>query len=165
RVTRMPAARWPSREMVSCSVTHSSKQEFDISITTGDRRFDCFHDTPAKRGDKLLDIAADRGVHGAVAHDALFQCGAARLVLRLDQRNESCLPFGERECLWQHVLERYEADVDSDKIGRFVEQVRRKRADVSRFEQGDTGLQPQGFVQLAAADIDGVDTSRPTLEQ
>ena len=92
------------------------------------------HDTPAERGDKFLDIAADRRVHSTVAHDALFRRAAARLELRLDQRNEPCRSFGECERLRQHVLERYEADVDSDKIRRFVEQMRGKRADVGPFE-------------------------------
>src|SRR5512144_2034463 len=123
----MPSPRWPSREMVSCSVTHGSKQEFDVSITAGDRRLDRFHDVPAKRGDKFLDLTADRGVNSAVANDTLFQCGATGLELRLDQCNKLGRRFGERERRRQHVLERREADVDSEKIRRFVQHVRGKR--------------------------------------
>jgi hypothetical protein len=57
---------------MSCSVTHRSKQEFDVSIAASDWRLDRFYDTPPERGDKFLNIAADRGVHGPVTHDTFF---------------------------------------------------------------------------------------------
>src|SRR5262245_19124481 len=106
----MPSPRLPSRDTLSCSVTRSSKQEFDLATSHGDRRFDRSHNTPAERCDKFFDITADRGVNGMVTDNAFFGSGATGLELRLDQCNKPCSTFGERECRWEHVLERYEAD-------------------------------------------------------
>src|SRR6186997_1399926 len=103
-MSAMPSPRWPSREIVSCSVTHSSKQKFDVSITAGDRRFDRFHDTPAERCDKFLDIAADCRVDGAVANDTFFRRAATGLKLRFDQCNKPGRSFDECERRRQHVL-------------------------------------------------------------
>src|SRR5262245_22457894 len=151
--------------MVSCSVTYSSKQEFDVSVSAGDRRFDRSQDTPTERCDKFLDVAADRGVHGMVSDNALFRRGATGLELRLDQRNKPCRSFGERERRRQQVPERYKADVDGDKIRRFVEQVRGQRADIGSLEQSNVGSLTQGFMQLGTTDVYGVDAPCPALKQ
>src|SRR5262245_60062807 len=151
--------------MVSCSVTHGSKQEFDVSVSAGDRRFDLSQDAPTERCDKFLDLGADRGVHGMVSDNALFRRGATGLELRLDQRNKPCGSFGKRERRRQHIPERYEADVDGDKIWHFVEQVGGQRADIGCLEQSNLGSLTQGFMQLGTTDVYGVDTPCPALKQ
>src|SRR5262249_38229573 len=148
----------------SCSVTYGSKQEFDVAISPSDRRFDRLHDPPAERCDKFLDIATDRGVHGMVADNALFRSGATCLELGFDQRNKPCRSFSECKRVWQHVLERDEADVDSDKIWRFIQQARGQQADIGRLEQSNLAPVTQGFMQLRTTDVYGVDTPCPTLE-
>src|SRR5262245_955299 len=100
-----------------------------------------------------------------VADNALFRSGATCLELGFDQRNKPCRSFSECKRVWQHVLERDEADVDSDKIWRFIQQARGQQADIGRLEQSNLAPVTQGFMQLRTTDVYGVDTPCPTLEQ
>ena len=88
--------------------------------------------------------AAHGVMDGRVAHDAFADMAAARLELRLDQRNGLGGGTHQRQRWCQHELERDEAHVDDDEVGRVRQARRVELANVGLLERQDlgSGLQP-----------------------
>src|SRR5580700_3982942 len=83
-----PSPRWPIRSITRRSTTLGLDEKFAVAVAAKDRRWRDTADAPAQRSQKSADVAADRGVDGGVAHDALLDIAAAGFELRLDQRNQ-----------------------------------------------------------------------------
>src|SRR5215471_16866499 len=84
----MPSPRWPTPIDVSFSTTFRPDEKFAVAVAARDRRGDEAAHTPALGGKECHDVIADRGVHGRIAHDALFDRLARSLELRLDERHD-----------------------------------------------------------------------------
>src|SRR5690348_4706588 len=117
----MPSPRWPSRAMVSCSVTRRPEQEFGIAVAAGDWRGDDAEHAPAERTDESGNIGANRRMHGVVAHNAFLYLRRSGFELRFDQGDDLGAMTDQLERRRQHQFQRDEADIDGGKIWRDAE--------------------------------------------
>ena len=102
---------------------------------------------------------------GGVAHDALLaDVLAARLELRLDERDDLARLLEQGVGDGQDLRQRDEGDVDGGKVEGLADHLRRDCADVRALHVADARVGTQLPGQLAVADIDGVDLLRAVLQ-
>eukprot|EP00966_Prymnesium_polylepis_P304867 7043649-Prymnesium_polylepis.1 len=109
---------------------------------------------------KLDGLVEHAQLRRAVAHDALarFDNVAARLELGLDEGNQArarARPVEQRPQCGQHELERYEGDVDHDRVEHWLRQLAAgERARVDAFEGGHAPVRRKARVQLVVPAVD-----------
>src|SRR5713101_2988224 len=120
----MPSPRRPSRAITTRSVTGGPDQELAIAVAAEDRGGEDANDPPAPRSHEAGNLVAHSRVNLRVADDPLLCRAPPGFELRFDQRNEPCWPARQGERRRQDELERNEAHVDDDGIGRLREEGR-----------------------------------------
>src|SRR5580658_9117352 len=152
-----PSPRWPTRSITRRSITRGLDEKFVVAVAAGDPGRRATAAAPAECSQESANVIADRGVDGAVAHDAFLDVAAAGLELRLDQRNQRRPSFEDFADGRHDELERDEAYVHRGEIRLFGKTRRIKRADVSFLHRDDLAAAAQARMHLIAADVDRVD--------
>ena len=141
-----------------------AKQKFLGAVAARNRRGNEAETAPAELFRACANGLADFGMNGRVLHGAFDDILASRFKLRLDQRDEPGARRGERQRMRQNEAQRNEADVADDRAGRRLEQAGVKFAGVESFMRDDMGVFAQAGVELAVADVDGVNAPRAAIE-
>src|SRR6516165_4305775 len=92
-VSAMPSPIAPTRAIASRSLTTRAHgradKELAIAVAACNPRGDDACHVPAERGGQRRNVVANRPMNIGIANDALFQCAAPGLELRLDQRQQA----------------------------------------------------------------------------
>src|SRR5437868_2942903 len=158
----MPSPAAPSAAMVTRSATARADQEFAVAVSAGDGRG---HDADARPVQVAIEPLGDVGGgllrQSRVAHDpALADLLPSDLELRLDQEDPPRPRRGQCQRRRQHEAERDEANVDDDRPDALADMVGGQLSRVDALAYGHAGIGREARVELAVADVDGIDAFR-----
>lgn len=143
----------------------SMQQELPIPLGAEDRTFDNLS-TKSQFSHGLADAQAGSLVHCRVAHDSSFShLAAPGLELRLDENHHLPVVLEQRRQRRENQRNRDEADVANGQIHFLADFLEAQVTGVDAFAEDDARVGAQLPVDLARADVDGMDASGAVLKE
>src|SRR5882672_8988557 len=148
------------------AVHREVQEEFAVTLRAAQWRGRHAEHVPAAKHGVAREALHDGAVLRGIAHDpTLADVLAAGLELWLDERDDLAARRQHVEDRRQHLFQRDEGHVDDGQRRLIAEEAWVQRARVCVLHDHHARVLAQPLVELAAADVDGVDDARTALEQ